>query len=110
MWLAFFFFFQKVKITNERNIKKNKEKESEDEEDKNNDCYLKQRDEPPGTSKHLQKKAKKQAKKQAKVGFDKYFTLITEVLATSGKTNSFCFLGLDERGDSSKFLLTQMHN
>ncbi|KAM6420089.1 ubiquitin carboxyl-terminal hydrolase 16 isoform 2-T2 [Pluvialis apricaria] len=57
---------QKVKITNERNVKKNKEKESEDEEDKNNDCYLKQRDEPPGTSKHLQKKAKKQAKKQAK--------------------------------------------
>ncbi|XP_076208630.1 ubiquitin carboxyl-terminal hydrolase 16 isoform X1 [Aptenodytes patagonicus] len=57
---------QKVKITNERNIKKPKEKESEDEEDKNNDCYLKQRDELPGTSKHLQKKAKKQAKKQAK--------------------------------------------
>ncbi|OPJ66502.1 ubiquitin carboxyl-terminal hydrolase 16 [Patagioenas fasciata monilis] len=57
---------QKVKITNERNFKKSKEKESEDEEDKNNDCYLKQRDEPPGTSKHLQKKAKKQAKKQAK--------------------------------------------
>ncbi|KAM6140596.1 ubiquitin carboxyl-terminal hydrolase 16 [Pterocles gutturalis] len=57
---------QKVKITSERNIKKTKEKESEDEEDQNNDCYLKQRDEPPGTSKHLQKKAKKQAKKQAK--------------------------------------------
>ncbi|XP_054063772.1 ubiquitin carboxyl-terminal hydrolase 16 isoform X2 [Rissa tridactyla] len=57
---------QKGKMTNERNIKKTKEKESEDEEDKNNDCYLKQRDEPPGTSKHLQKKAKKQAKKQAK--------------------------------------------
>ncbi|XP_075373187.1 ubiquitin carboxyl-terminal hydrolase 16 isoform X2 [Mycteria americana] len=57
---------QKVKITHERNIKKTKEKESEDEEDKNSDCYLKQRDEPPGTSKHLQKKAKKQAKKQAK--------------------------------------------
>ncbi|XP_030333725.1 ubiquitin carboxyl-terminal hydrolase 16 isoform X3 [Strigops habroptila] len=57
---------QKVKNTNERNIKKNKEKESEDEENKNDDCYLKQRDEPPGTSKHLQKKAKKQAKKQAK--------------------------------------------
>ncbi|XP_014793695.1 PREDICTED: ubiquitin carboxyl-terminal hydrolase 16 isoform X2 [Calidris pugnax] len=57
---------QKVKITNEKNVKKTKEKESEDEEDKNNDCYLKQRDEPPGTSKHLQKKAKKQAKKQAK--------------------------------------------
>ncbi|KFQ06811.1 Ubiquitin carboxyl-terminal hydrolase 16 [Leptosomus discolor] len=57
---------QKVKITNERNVKKTKEKESKDEEDTNNDCYLKQRDEPPGTSKHLQKKAKKQAKKQAK--------------------------------------------
>ncbi|XP_065500909.1 ubiquitin carboxyl-terminal hydrolase 16 isoform X2 [Caloenas nicobarica] len=57
---------QKIKITTERNFKKSKEKESEDEEDKNNDCYLKQRDEPPGTSKHLQKKAKKQAKKQAK--------------------------------------------
>ncbi|PKU42053.1 ubiquitin carboxyl-terminal hydrolase 16 isoform x2 [Limosa lapponica baueri] len=56
----------KVKITNEKNVKKTKEKESEDEEDKNNDCYLKQKDEPPGTSKHLQKKAKKQAKKQAK--------------------------------------------
>ncbi|KAM6292928.1 ubiquitin carboxyl-terminal hydrolase 16 isoform 2-T2 [Porphyrio hochstetteri] len=53
---------QKVKI--ERNVKK--KKESEEEEDKSNDCYLKQRDEPPGTSKHLQKKAKKQAKKQAK--------------------------------------------
>ncbi|XP_074015978.1 ubiquitin carboxyl-terminal hydrolase 16 [Numenius arquata] len=58
---------QKVKITNEKNVKKTKEKESEDEEDKSNDCYLKQRDEPPGTSKHLQKKAKKQAKKQAKI-------------------------------------------
>ncbi|XP_010191171.1 PREDICTED: ubiquitin carboxyl-terminal hydrolase 16, partial [Mesitornis unicolor] len=57
---------QKVKIASERNVKKNKEKESEDEDDKNNDCYLKQRDEPPGSSKHLQKKAKKQAKKQAK--------------------------------------------
>ncbi|XP_074957392.1 ubiquitin carboxyl-terminal hydrolase 16 isoform X1 [Phalacrocorax aristotelis] len=56
---------QKVKITNERNIKKTKDA-PEEEEDKNNDCYLKQRDEPPGTSKHLQKKAKKQAKKQAK--------------------------------------------
>ncbi|XP_037233581.1 ubiquitin carboxyl-terminal hydrolase 16 isoform X2 [Falco rusticolus] len=57
---------QKVKITNERNLKKPKDNKSEDEENKNNDCYLKQRDEPPGTSKHLQKKAKKQAKKQAK--------------------------------------------
>ncbi|KFQ18383.1 Ubiquitin carboxyl-terminal hydrolase 16, partial [Merops nubicus] len=55
---------QKVKLTNERNVKK--AKESEDEEDKINDCYLKQRDEPSGTSKHLQKKVKKQAKKQAK--------------------------------------------
>ncbi|XP_051635715.1 ubiquitin carboxyl-terminal hydrolase 16 isoform X1 [Manacus candei] len=57
---------QKVKITKRENIKKNKEKESEDEEDKINDHYLKQKDEPSGTSKHLQKKAKKQAKKQAK--------------------------------------------
>lgn len=57
---------QKVKTTKRENVKKNKEKESEDEEDKINDHYLKQKDEPPGTSKHLQKKAKKQAKKQAK--------------------------------------------
>nr|XP_009665927.1 PREDICTED: ubiquitin carboxyl-terminal hydrolase 16 isoform X1 [Struthio camelus australis] len=58
---------QKLKHTNEKNAKKSKEKESEDdEEDKNNDRYVKRRDEPPGTSKHLQKKAKKQAKKQAK--------------------------------------------
>ncbi|XP_062454137.1 ubiquitin carboxyl-terminal hydrolase 16 isoform X1 [Rhea pennata] len=58
---------QKLKNINERNAKKNKEKESEDdEEDKNSNCYVKQRDELPGTSKHLQKKAKKQAKKQAK--------------------------------------------
>ncbi|XP_050187271.1 ubiquitin carboxyl-terminal hydrolase 16 isoform X3 [Myiozetetes cayanensis] len=57
---------QKVKITKKENIKKNKEKESEDEEDKISDHYLKQKDEPPGTSKHLQKKAKKQARKQAK--------------------------------------------
>ncbi|XP_052530030.1 ubiquitin carboxyl-terminal hydrolase 16 isoform X2 [Tympanuchus pallidicinctus] len=58
---------QKTKNTNERNLKKNKGKESEEEEEgKNNDYYIKQRDEPPGTSKHLQKKAKKQAKKQAK--------------------------------------------
>ncbi|XP_066196702.1 ubiquitin carboxyl-terminal hydrolase 16 isoform X3 [Sylvia atricapilla] len=57
---------QKVKIAKRENLKKNKEKESEDEEDKLNDHYLKQKDEPPGTSKHLQKKAKKQARKQAK--------------------------------------------
>ncbi|XP_063249719.1 ubiquitin carboxyl-terminal hydrolase 16 isoform X5 [Prinia subflava] len=55
---------QKVKITKRENIKKNKEKEYE--EDKISDHYLKQKDEPPGTSKHLQKKAKKQARKQAK--------------------------------------------
>ncbi|XP_066065345.1 ubiquitin carboxyl-terminal hydrolase 16 isoform X3 [Chamaea fasciata] len=57
---------QKVKITKRENIKKPKENESEDEEDKINDHYLKQKDEPPGTSKHIQKKAKKQARKQAK--------------------------------------------
>ncbi|XP_009067832.1 PREDICTED: ubiquitin carboxyl-terminal hydrolase 16 isoform X2 [Acanthisitta chloris] len=57
---------QKAKITKRENVKKNKEKESEDEEDKINDHYLKQKDEPPAISKHLQKKVKKQAKKQAK--------------------------------------------
>ncbi|XP_062371384.1 ubiquitin carboxyl-terminal hydrolase 16 isoform X5 [Cinclus cinclus] len=57
---------QKVKITKRESIKKNKEKESEDEEDKINDHYLKQKYEPPGMSKHLQKKMKKQTKKQAK--------------------------------------------
>lgn len=58
---------QKTKNTNERNAKKNKEKESEgEEEDKNDGCYIKQKDEPLGTSKHLQKKTKKLAKKQAK--------------------------------------------
>lgn len=89
--MAFLFFYhQKTKNTNERNVKKNKGKESEEEEDdKNNDYYIKQRDEPPGTSKHLQKKAKKQAKKQAKVGFDKYFIFTNEALETWGKTSSF---------------------
>ncbi|KAM8821510.1 ubiquitin carboxyl-terminal hydrolase 16 isoform 3-T3 [Eudromia elegans] len=57
---------QKAKNPNERNAKKNKERESEDDDENKNDCYVKQRDELPGTSKHLQKKAKKQAKKQAK--------------------------------------------
>uniref|UniRef100_H0ZTP4 Ubiquitin carboxyl-terminal hydrolase n=1 Tax=Taeniopygia guttata TaxID=59729 RepID=H0ZTP4_TAEGU len=57
---------QKGKNTKRENIKKNKEKESEDEEDKINDHYLKQKYEPHGTSKHLQKKTKKQAKKKAK--------------------------------------------
>ncbi|XP_064580448.1 ubiquitin carboxyl-terminal hydrolase 16 isoform X3 [Zonotrichia leucophrys gambelii] len=57
---------QKGKITKRDNVKKNKEKESEDEEDKISDHYLKQKYEPHGTSKHLQKKMKKQAKKKAK--------------------------------------------
>ncbi|KAL2311523.1 hypothetical protein Nmel_003245 [Mimus melanotis] len=57
---------QKVKIAKRESIKKNKEKESGDEEDKINDHYLKQKYEPPGMSKHLQKKMKKQTKKQAK--------------------------------------------
>uniref|UniRef100_A0A8C0V781 Ubiquitin carboxyl-terminal hydrolase n=1 Tax=Cyanistes caeruleus TaxID=156563 RepID=A0A8C0V781_CYACU len=56
----------KVKITKRENIKKKKEKESEDEENKINDHYLKQKDEPPRTSKHLEKKEKKQARKRAK--------------------------------------------
>uniref|UniRef100_A0A8D0L7L3 Ubiquitin carboxyl-terminal hydrolase 16 n=1 Tax=Sphenodon punctatus TaxID=8508 RepID=A0A8D0L7L3_SPHPU len=51
----------------EKNAKKIKEKEIEDEEeDIDNDSYMKKRDETPGSSKHLQKKAKKLAKKQAK--------------------------------------------
>ncbi|XP_064266569.1 ubiquitin carboxyl-terminal hydrolase 16 isoform X2 [Passer domesticus] len=57
---------QKGKIAKRENTKKNKEKESEDEEDKINDHYLKQKYEPCGTSKHLQKKTKKLAKKKAK--------------------------------------------
>lgn len=86
----FLFYHQKIKNTNERNVKKIKGRESEEEEeDKNNDYYIKQRDEPPGTSKHLQKKAKKQAKKQAKVGFDKYFIFTNEALETWGKRSSF---------------------
>lgn len=44
----------------------NEDKDSEEEKD--NDTYIKERnDTPSGISKHLQKKAKKQAKKQAKV-------------------------------------------
>ncbi|XP_014108773.1 PREDICTED: ubiquitin carboxyl-terminal hydrolase 16 isoform X2 [Pseudopodoces humilis] len=57
---------QKVKITKRENTKKKKEKESEDEENRINDHYLKQKDEPPRTSKHLEKKEKKQARKRAK--------------------------------------------
>ncbi|XP_065597873.1 ubiquitin carboxyl-terminal hydrolase 16 isoform X1 [Cyrtonyx montezumae] len=57
---------QKIKNTNERNVKKNKGKESEEEEEDKSDYYIKQRDEFPGISKHLQKKVKKQARKQAK--------------------------------------------
>lgn len=53
--------------TSNKNIKKIQEKEMEDDEDnRRNDSYLKERDEAPSTSKHLQKKAKKMAKKQAK--------------------------------------------
>lgn len=44
----------------------NEDKDSEEEKD--NDTYIKERnDAPSGISKHLQKKAKKQARKQAKV-------------------------------------------
>nr|XP_020651875.1 ubiquitin carboxyl-terminal hydrolase 16 isoform X2 [Pogona vitticeps] len=59
-------------VLNEKNGKrktsgKNVEKEIENDEDSiENDCYLKEREEAPGTSKHLQKKAKKMAKRQAK--------------------------------------------
>ncbi|XP_053165484.1 ubiquitin carboxyl-terminal hydrolase 16 [Hemicordylus capensis] len=54
------------KKTNDKNIKKIQEKEMEDDDNMENDSYLKERDEAPGTSKHLQKKAKKVAKRQAK--------------------------------------------
>ncbi|XP_042313062.1 ubiquitin carboxyl-terminal hydrolase 16 [Sceloporus undulatus] len=51
----------------EKNVKKIQENEMENDEDNiENDCYLKDREETPGTSKHLQKKAKKMARKQAK--------------------------------------------
>ncbi|XP_034972464.1 ubiquitin carboxyl-terminal hydrolase 16 isoform X2 [Zootoca vivipara] len=52
---------------NNNNVRKMQEKEIEDDEDNTgNDSYLKEREETPGTSKHLQKKAKKMAKKQSK--------------------------------------------
>lgn len=45
------------------------DEDKDSEEEKDNDSYIKERNDiPSGTSKHLQKKAKKQAKKQAKVG------------------------------------------
>lgn len=45
------------------------DEDKDSEEEKDNDSYMKERNDiPSGTSKHLQKKAKKQAKKQAKVG------------------------------------------
>lgn len=49
------------------------DEDKDSEEEKDNDSYIKERNDiPSGTSKHLQKKAKKQAKKQAKVGnYDK---------------------------------------
>lgn len=56
------------KNINDKNLKKTMEDEDKDsEEEKDNDSYIKERNDiPSGTSKHLQKKAKKQAKKQAK--------------------------------------------
>ncbi|KAK9402168.1 ubiquitin carboxyl-terminal hydrolase 16 [Crotalus adamanteus] len=49
------------------NVKKLQEKEINSyEENIENECYVKERDEIPGTSKHLQKKEKKMARKQAK--------------------------------------------
>ncbi|XP_019510506.1 PREDICTED: ubiquitin carboxyl-terminal hydrolase 16 isoform X7 [Hipposideros armiger] len=56
------------KNINDRILKKTMEDEDKDsEEEKDNDSYVKERNDiPSGTSKHLQKKAKKQAKKQAK--------------------------------------------
>ncbi|XP_059542257.1 ubiquitin carboxyl-terminal hydrolase 16 isoform X3 [Myotis daubentonii] len=56
------------KSINDKNLKKTMENEDKDsEEEKDNDTYIKERnDAPSGISKHLQKKAKKQAKKQAK--------------------------------------------
>ncbi|XP_008265381.2 ubiquitin carboxyl-terminal hydrolase 16 isoform X1 [Oryctolagus cuniculus] len=56
------------KSINDKNLKKTMEDEDKDsEEEKDNDSYVKERNDiPSGTSKHLQKKAKKQAKKQAK--------------------------------------------
>ncbi|KAJ6662479.1 hypothetical protein lerEdw1_011893 [Lerista edwardsae] len=53
--------------TNDKNVKRVQEKEVEDDEDnRGNDSYLKERDEAPSMSKHLQKKARRMAKKQAK--------------------------------------------
>ncbi|XP_048349102.1 ubiquitin carboxyl-terminal hydrolase 16 isoform X2 [Sphaerodactylus townsendi] len=55
------------KRTNDKNIKKVQAKELEDEDNNTEtNSYLKETDEAPGPSKHLQKKAKKMAKKQAK--------------------------------------------
>ncbi|XP_007941702.1 ubiquitin carboxyl-terminal hydrolase 16 [Orycteropus afer afer] len=56
------------KSINDKNLKKTMEFDDKDsEEEKDNDSYIKERNDiTSGTSKHLQKKAKKQAKKQAK--------------------------------------------
>lgn len=55
------------KSTNDKNLKKTMNEDKDSEEEKDNDSYIKERNDIPlGTSKHLQKKAKKQAKKQAK--------------------------------------------
>lgn len=66
----FFPYFKSGKKSiNDKNLKKTMENEDKDsEEEKDNDTYMKERNDiPSGISKHLQKKAKKQAKKQAKV-------------------------------------------
>ncbi|EPQ15109.1 Ubiquitin carboxyl-terminal hydrolase 16 [Myotis brandtii] len=56
------------KSINDKKLKKTMENEDKDsEKEKDNDTYIKERNDiPSGISKHLQKKAKKQAKKQAK--------------------------------------------
>ncbi|XP_016071978.1 PREDICTED: ubiquitin carboxyl-terminal hydrolase 16 isoform X1 [Miniopterus natalensis] len=56
------------KSINDKHLKKTVESEDKDsEEDKDDDSYVKERNDAPlGASKHLQKKAKKQARKQAK--------------------------------------------
>ncbi|KAM6223494.1 ubiquitin carboxyl-terminal hydrolase 16 [Rhynchocyon petersi] len=56
------------KCINDKNLKKTMENEDKDsEEEKDDNCYMKERNDiSSGMSKHLQKKAKKQAKKQAK--------------------------------------------
>ncbi|XP_006899470.1 PREDICTED: ubiquitin carboxyl-terminal hydrolase 16 isoform X2 [Elephantulus edwardii] len=55
------------KSINDKNLKTMENEDKDNEEEKDNDSYMKDRNDiSSGTSKHLQKKAKKQAKKQAK--------------------------------------------